>query len=66
MSLEKLSDTLQGTIFRRFAQVSGLTSLVEIVRFREMIQERIDKQEPPLQSIPDEHLPLIAKFGHDR
>ncbi|KXN82550.1 hypothetical protein AN958_02401 [Leucoagaricus sp. SymC.cos] len=40
-------------------------TLQEIVKFREMIEQRVEKQEPPLQSIPNEHLPLIAKLGHE-
>lgn len=40
-------------------------TLQEIVKFREMIEQRKEKQEPPLQCIPDEHLPLIAKLGHE-
>jgi chromatin assembly factor 1 subunit A len=31
-----------------------------------MVEQRIQNQEPPLHSIPQEHLPLIAKLGHDR
>ncbi|KAF8162912.1 hypothetical protein B0H34DRAFT_299811 [Crassisporium funariophilum] len=40
-------------------------TLQEIVKFREMLEERINKQEPPLSSFPEEHKPLIAKLAHE-
>ncbi|KAF8631437.1 hypothetical protein AX17_005114 [Amanita inopinata Kibby_2008] len=40
-------------------------TLQEIVKFREFIEERIARHEPPLHDIPDEHKPLIAKLAHE-
>lgn len=40
-------------------------TLQEIVKFREMLEGRIEKQLPPLDVIPDEHQPLIAKLAHE-
>ncbi|KIK06499.1 hypothetical protein K443DRAFT_674158 [Laccaria amethystina LaAM-08-1] len=40
-------------------------TLQEIVKFREMLEGRIEKQQPPLDVIPDEHQPLIAKLAHE-
>lgn len=39
---------------------------IEIVKFREMIEQRIERQDPPLTSIPDEHKPLIVKLAQER
>ena len=41
-------------------------TLQEIVKFREMLEGRIEQQLPPLDVIPDEHQPLIAKLAHER
>lgn len=38
----------------------------EIVKFREMLEDRINQQLPPLTAFPDEHRPLIAKLAHER
>lgn len=66
MSLEKLSETMQGTPdciwYRLFVERMG----PEIVLFRGMLEERIEKQEPPLKTIPDQYNPLIAKLVHER
>ncbi|KAG6919970.1 hypothetical protein DXG01_013319 [Tephrocybe rancida] len=40
-------------------------TLQEIVQFREMLEERIKRQAPPLTAIPDEHRPLIVKLTHE-
>ncbi|PFH52405.1 hypothetical protein AMATHDRAFT_74199 [Amanita thiersii Skay4041] len=40
-------------------------TLQEIVNFREFLEERITRQEPPLSDIPDEHRPLVAKMAHE-
>ncbi|KAG6831301.1 hypothetical protein H0H92_011508 [Tricholoma furcatifolium] len=40
-------------------------TLQEIVRFREMLEGRIKRQDPPLIAIPDEHRPLIVKLAHE-
>ncbi|TFK42940.1 hypothetical protein BDQ12DRAFT_677051 [Crucibulum laeve] len=40
-------------------------TLQELVKFREMIEERIKQHLPPLDKIPDEHKPLIAKLAHE-
>ena len=66
ISFEKQSDTLQGESLRY-----GLLGLypkfsTEIVKFREMLEDRINQQLPPLTAFPDEHRPLIAKLAHER
>ena len=38
----------------------------EIVKFRDMLEDRINQQLPPLTAFPDEHRPLIAKLAHER
>jgi len=65
MSLEKLSETLQGVTWA-WQHLDKWHRVLEIVKFREMIEQRIQDQEDPLQTIPEEHLPLIAKLGHER
>ncbi|KAK7466897.1 hypothetical protein VKT23_003961 [Stygiomarasmius scandens] len=40
-------------------------TLQELVRFREMIQQRIGNGESAISEIPDEHKPLIAKLAHE-
>ncbi|KAF8810148.1 hypothetical protein BYT27DRAFT_7240947 [Phlegmacium glaucopus] len=40
-------------------------TLQEIVKFREMLEDRINQQSPPLTAFPDEHRPLIAKLAHE-
>ncbi|KAF8061551.1 chromatin assembly factor 1 subunit A-domain-containing protein [Lyophyllum atratum] len=40
-------------------------TLQEIVQFREMLEERIERKAPPLVAIPDEYHPLIAKLAHE-
>ncbi|THH14718.1 hypothetical protein EW146_g5662 [Bondarzewia mesenterica] len=37
-------------------------TMQELVKFRELLEERIEKQEPALTCVPEEHRPLIAKF----
>ena len=38
----------------------------DIVKFREMLEGRIDAHEPPLAEIPEEHKPVIVKLAHER
>ena len=38
----------------------------EIVKFREMLEQRIESSAAPLSAIPDDHKPLIAKLVHER
>jgi len=38
----------------------------EIVKFREMLERRIERRDPPLTTCPDEHKPLIAKLANER
>ena len=66
ISFEKQSDTLQGEPLRY--GLLGLHSKfsTEIVKFREMLEDRINQQSPPLTAFPDEHRPLIAKLAHER
>ncbi|KAG2158454.1 uncharacterized protein EDB93DRAFT_670725 [Suillus bovinus] len=40
-------------------------AMQEIVQFREMIEQRIARQDPPLTAIPDEHRPLIVKLAQE-
>ncbi|KAI0637175.1 hypothetical protein C8Q77DRAFT_1190004 [Trametes polyzona] len=40
-------------------------TMQEIVKFREMLEQRLEAKEPPLDSIPDEHRPVIAKLVHE-
>ncbi|TFK64073.1 hypothetical protein BDN72DRAFT_286329 [Pluteus cervinus] len=40
-------------------------SLQEIVSFREMLEQRIERSEPPLLVFPSEYKPLIAKLAHE-
>ena len=39
---------------------------LEIVRFREMLEERLSGKELPLSVVSDEHKPVIAKLVHER
>jgi hypothetical protein len=38
----------------------------EIVKFREMLEHRFERNDPPLTVIPEEHQPVIAKMAHER
>jgi len=38
----------------------------EIVKFREMLTMRIERGDPPLLMIPDDHRPVIVKLAHER
>ncbi|KAI0340582.1 hypothetical protein BDW22DRAFT_1359974 [Trametopsis cervina] len=40
-------------------------TLQETVKFREMLEQRIEAKDTPLKTIPDEHKPLIAKLVHE-
>ncbi|KAJ7046609.1 chromatin assembly factor 1 subunit A-domain-containing protein [Mycena alexandri] len=40
-------------------------TLQEIVKFREMLEERISRRADALPSIPDEYKPVIAKLAHE-
>ncbi|KAH8117500.1 hypothetical protein DFH11DRAFT_1575389 [Phellopilus nigrolimitatus] len=40
-------------------------TMQEIVKFRDFMEERARHNCPPLQSIPEDHLPLIAKLVHE-
>lgn len=41
-------------------------SSAEIVKFREMIEMHIERKDPPMNTVPEEHKPLIAKLVHER
>ena len=41
-------------------------SSVEIVKFRDFLQQRAKEENSPLQHVPPEHIPLIAKLAHER
>ncbi|RDX48339.1 hypothetical protein OH76DRAFT_668083 [Lentinus brumalis] len=40
-------------------------TMQEIVKFREMLEERLASKQPPLNAIPEEHKPVIAKLVHE-
>ncbi|KZT28551.1 hypothetical protein NEOLEDRAFT_1175854 [Neolentinus lepideus HHB14362 ss-1] len=40
-------------------------TMQEIVKFREMIQQRLQDREPPLNTIPSEHKPVLGKLVHE-
>ncbi|KAH9952186.1 hypothetical protein B0H21DRAFT_17436 [Amylocystis lapponica] len=40
-------------------------TMQEIVKFREMIEERMERKASPLSAVPDEHRPLVAKLVHE-
>ncbi|KAF9227860.1 hypothetical protein BS17DRAFT_877944 [Gyrodon lividus] len=40
-------------------------TMQEIVKFREMLEQRVQNQDQPLTSIPDEHQPLIVKLAQE-
>ncbi|KAI0035984.1 hypothetical protein K488DRAFT_82595 [Vararia minispora EC-137] len=40
-------------------------TMQETVKFRELLEERIEKREPPLGAVPPEFTPLIGKFIHE-
>ncbi|KAI0747928.1 chromatin assembly factor 1 subunit A-domain-containing protein [Daedaleopsis nitida] len=40
-------------------------TLQEIVKFREMLEERLSSRLPPMTAVPDEHKPVIAKLVHE-
>lgn len=70
ISFEKQSETLQGTSILFSVLVRILAPMVdfpsEIVNFRKMLEERIERQASPLPAIPDSYKPLIVKLAHER
>ncbi|KAI0670574.1 hypothetical protein C8Q78DRAFT_1145923 [Trametes maxima] len=40
-------------------------TMQEIVKFREMLEQRLEAKEPPLSAVPDKHKPVIAKLVHE-
>ncbi|KAH9901194.1 hypothetical protein C8Q73DRAFT_752237 [Cubamyces lactineus] len=40
-------------------------TMQEIVKFREMLEQRLEAKDPPLGIVPDEHKPVIAKLVHE-
>ncbi|KAI0928366.1 hypothetical protein AcW1_005632 [Taiwanofungus camphoratus] len=40
-------------------------TMQEIVKFREMIEQKMECNAAPLSAVPDEHKPLIAKLVHE-
>lgn len=40
--------------------------IAEIVKFREMIDGRIERKDPPLTVIPEEHKRVVALLAHER
>jgi chromatin assembly factor 1 subunit A len=70
VSFEKQSETLQGA-----SPISPASEgpahqyrprAAEIVKFRELIEERLESSDSPLTELPDEYRSLIAKLAHER
>ncbi|KAI0818944.1 hypothetical protein BC629DRAFT_1579368 [Irpex lacteus] len=40
-------------------------TMQEIVKFREMLEQKIERGETPLHAFPDDHRPLVAKMVHE-
>ncbi|KAI8998819.1 hypothetical protein BD414DRAFT_433013 [Trametes punicea] len=40
-------------------------TMQDIVKFREMLEQRVEAKQPPLTAIPDESKPVIAKLVHE-
>lgn len=68
LAFEKMSETMQGMCYipdtiqwrvRAFGYA-------EIVKFREMLEQRLEAKEPPLSKVPEEHKRVIAKLVHER
>lgn len=68
LAFEKMSETMQGMCYipdtiqwrvRAFGYA-------EIVKFREMLEQRLEAKEPPLSTVPKEHKRVIAKLVHER
>ena len=68
LSFEKMSETMQGTCPSHEPSSSTIRTYraTEIVKFREMLEERLAAKESPLPTVPDEHKPVIAKLVHER
>ena len=45
---------------------SALPLHPETVRFREMLEQRIEARAPPLTAVPEEYKSLIVKLSHER
>jgi chromatin assembly factor 1 subunit A len=67
LSLEKVSETMQGAS-NHYISKRGVTrtSRPETVLFRQMLEQRLEQEQPPLEIIPDQYNPLIAKLVHER
>lgn len=39
---------------------------IAIVKFREYLEQLMEKKEPMFTTFPEEHMPLIAKLAHER
>ena len=69
LAFEKMSETMQGKA-RIIVYVATYINLnlgnVEIVKFREMLEEKIERKDTPLDAFPDDHRPLVAKMVHER
>lgn len=62
-----MSETLQGGYMMWHSlNPVRLINLAEIVKFREMLEQRFERNDPPLSAIPEEHKPIIAKLAHER
>ncbi|KAF7295073.1 hypothetical protein MIND_01045600 [Mycena indigotica] len=52
-------------VFRQKPLAHILIFAPEIVKFRELLEDRVARKAEGLTTIPDEHKPVIAKFVHD-
>ena len=67
MSFEKLSETMQGPSPPPMILTSMMRiSIPEIVNFRGMLEQRLERHDTPLTDIPDDYKPVIAKLAHER
>lgn len=68
LAFEKMSETMQGTCAFAHASQWRVRAFdhAEIVKFREMLEQRLEAKEPPLSKVPEEHMRVIAKLVHER
>jgi len=65
VSLDKHSETMQGLFYSLISRRVH-KAISEIVKFRQMLEQRIERCDPPLTAFLDEHHPLIAKLANER
>ncbi|KAF8559629.1 hypothetical protein OG21DRAFT_1502866 [Imleria badia] len=63
-----IAELKNGRVFFRQKPISldkALETMQETVKFREMLASRVQSQDQPLTSIPEEHKPLIVKLAQE-